>query len=670
MSIEEIFKEFEAIEVKREEKKSEEKKEEKPKFEVTIEPRKEEIKVEPKVEVKVEEIKVPEKIIPIEEEQSIPAKEVYLIFGDKGEGKTTVAFSFPGEILCLSFDRKSSIVKYNMYGNDKRIHIFDVVKLMDYSTPERMLESAEQTYNAILELLTNYPKMYPQPDWVVIDAAQIFHQVCLPENEFVFNHYVPIEIASVKSQSNVLSASGSSKVISKIVRPYSGEVVKINVRGFEVRLTPEHPVLIVRGKVHKMSKEEVQKAMMWVPAKEVRVNDYVIIPRPKEGSSINEIDLNKYVSEYALTHGRKTIKLTLNKDLAKLLGYWLGDGSISWSGIDFYFGKDNKNKICVEEVTNLIKKIFNKQARIVNREVDIQIVFSQLPFAKFLRENFGSNSRDKYIPSWLIEVNEEIIKSFLQGYIMADGCVGKYGIIISTASKRAVYGVLMLLMRLGIMPFVTKVKPSSGHTKSGRKIMGNGGYSIWISRPDAVKLGYNYEISKTHRWYKVYDDFIVARVSKVSTEYYSGFVMNLETEDNTYAVPFIVHNCEWTMRKRHGIGPFEGIANLNVWKERRMYIRDVHYKALNLAKRGIIYTTHAETDEVIISSEIVHKKKVPAWIDVLIYETDYVLMVEFDEKDKNFVVKVVTSKNDKKLPTGKKYIVTGRRFWEVVGVQP
>jgi phosphoenolpyruvate synthase/pyruvate phosphate dikinase len=104
MSIEEIFKEFEAIEIKREEKKPEEKKEEKLKVEVPIELRKEEIKVELKVEAKVEEIKVSEKpLLPIEEEQSVPAKEVYLIFGDKGEGKTTVAFSFPGEILCLSF---------------------------------------------------------------------------------------------------------------------------------------------------------------------------------------------------------------------------------------------------------------------------------------------------------------------------------------------------------------------------------------------------------------------------------------------------------------------------------------------------------------------------------------------------------------------------------------
>jgi hypothetical protein len=124
------------------------------------------------------------------------------------------------------------------------------------------------------------------------------------------------------------------------------------------------------------------------------------------------------------------------------------------------------------------------------------------------------------------------------------------------------------------------------------------------------------------------------------------------------------------MRKRHDIGPFDGIANLNIWKERRMYIRDVHYKALDLAKRGVIYTTHAEFDETIIGAEVIHRKKVPAWVDVLVYETDYVLMTEFDEKDKNFIVKVVTSKNDKKIQSGKRYVVTNRRFWDVVGVMP
>jgi len=243
--------------------------------------------------------------LPIEEETTPPPKTVWLIFGDKGTGKTTTAMSFPGHVLVLSFDRKSSIIKYNMYNNDSRIKVFDVVKLMDYSNPQAMLASSEKTFEAVIQLLDNYPKVYGNPDWVVIDGSQLMQQIC-----------------------------------------------------------------------------------------------------------------------------------------------------------------------------------------------------------------------------------------------------------------------------------------------------------------------------------------------------------------------------EWTMRKRHNIGPFDGISNLNLWKERRAYMRDIHNKSLNLARKGVIYTTYVEKDEVIISGEVVHKKDVPAWVDVLIYETDYVLQTMYNPVTKNFEVKVVTSKNDKLLPSGQIYTVTGRKFWEVVGRTP
>jgi len=243
--------------------------------------------------------------LPLEEETTIPVKTVWLIFGDKGTGKTTTAMSFPGHILVLSFDRKSAIIKYNMYNNDPRIKVFDVVRLMDYSSPEKMLESAERTYEAIIQLLDAYEKVYGKPDWVVIDGAQIMQQIC-----------------------------------------------------------------------------------------------------------------------------------------------------------------------------------------------------------------------------------------------------------------------------------------------------------------------------------------------------------------------------EWTMRKRHNIGPFDGISNLNLWKERRAYMRDIHNKALNLAKCGIIYTTYTEKDRVIIAGETVHEKDVPAWIDVLIYETDFVLQTIYNPVTKKFEVKVVTSKLDKLIPTGATYDVTGKKLWDVIGKNP
>lgn len=141
----------------------------------------EEVTAAPAPPAKVEESAKAELVIEDRElfvEEPVPTKEVWLIFGDKGTGKTTLAMSFPGEILVLSFDRKSAIIKATVYKGDKRIHVFDVVKWMDYSTPQAVVKSAELTFVKLNALLDNYVKHYPQPDWVVIDGAQIFQQIC------------------------------------------------------------------------------------------------------------------------------------------------------------------------------------------------------------------------------------------------------------------------------------------------------------------------------------------------------------------------------------------------------------------------------------------------------------------------------------------------------------
>ncbi|MCW1309283.1 MAG: AAA family ATPase [Candidatus Nanoarchaeia archaeon] len=124
--------------------------------------------------------------------------------------------------------------------------------------------------------------------------------------------------------------------------------------------------------------------------------------------------------------------------------------------------------------------------------------------------------------------------------------------------------------------------------------------------------------------------------------------------------------CEWTMRYRHNIEPFAGISNLNVWKERRLLIRNIHYKALDIANKGVIYTTYTEKDSIVVDGELITQKDVPRWIDVLMFETDYVLYCYVIEGQRKFAVRVVTSKNDSKLRTGMVYDVTDRTLWEVV----
>jgi hypothetical protein len=126
--------------------------------------------------IEIVETKMPE--FKFEEEKHVYPKIVFTIYGDKGVGKTTLSFGFPGKIACLSFDRKSMAPKVNYYKNDSRIKVFDVVKFLNRDT-KYVREASEITYNYVLFLLDNLAKLSDdeKPDWVVIDGVEIMQKI-------------------------------------------------------------------------------------------------------------------------------------------------------------------------------------------------------------------------------------------------------------------------------------------------------------------------------------------------------------------------------------------------------------------------------------------------------------------------------------------------------------
>lgn len=119
---------------------------------------------------------------------------------------------------------------------------------------------------------------------------------------------------------------------------------------------------------------------------------------------------------------------------------------------------------------------------------------------------------------------------------------------------------------------------------------------------------------------------------------------------------------EMVMRYRNGLQPYQGIANLNLWKERRLYIRQIHHKSIEVAKKGIIYTAFTKQHEIIQDGDFITKEDIPRWIDAVMYETDYVIKTYTvqDEKGKRFMIHVDSSKNDQRIKTGETIDVTGR----------
>ena len=130
-----------------------------------------------KIERPVEQPQKP-KSNDIIQEVSNEGGEVYTVYGEKGNGKTFLCYSFPGDIAVLSFDGKSYSIKKHQYDNDERIRVYNAREKLDETTADAWLQTSELTFrhiNEILEQLGN--GKLPKPDWIVIDGHDQYTQI-------------------------------------------------------------------------------------------------------------------------------------------------------------------------------------------------------------------------------------------------------------------------------------------------------------------------------------------------------------------------------------------------------------------------------------------------------------------------------------------------------------
>lgn len=112
---------------------------------------------------------------------------------------------------------------------------------------------------------------------------------------------------------------------------------------------------------------------------------------------------------------------------------------------------------------------------------------------------------------------------------------------------------------------------------------------------------------------------------------------------------------EMVMRGRNKLNPFQGTANRNVWKERKLLLKELHVPALKLAKKGIIYTMYLEKDEIIDEGTLMTKSDIPKWTGIIMTETDIVIKVlrKVDKKTGvGFFAEVLTSKDNDIMKDG------------------
>ena len=221
---------------------------------------------------------------------------------------------------------------------------------------------------------------------------------------------------------------------------------------------------------------------------------------------------------------------TLSLKKAKLIGFFIGDGSCSYRkrkhkyigkkvGEKYYegfcgnFDLNNSNKTILEDFKEILLSEFNVSSEIndyMSHSSVFKLQSSNAELCKWFTKNCYTSYRQKMIPKEILNGSREIMQSFMEGFYIADGWGYDFNepTDITQKSKVCVAGLTHILNVLGVNYKISirKDKPNiqsiilGTHRKNKYYKINNNkskrkGDEVWSNTNTDKKLQYVYDIS-------------------------------------------------------------------------------------------------------------------------------------------------------------------------------
>lgn len=380
---------------------------------------------------------------------------------------------------------------------------------------------------------------------------------CIPEGTEVLSNPEIKTVEQCFVGTPILTHNGNYKKIVKVYkREYSGKIHHITCRNrMFLKLTAEHPVLVVKGKTPKSKvayfKNRIKREKLsvlpkeWISANLIRKGDFVVHRIPtqikdvakielvdkqkletyravlklkSEGKRIGEIQKMLKIPRYRLEgwfyrrwkllelsrHGEKVCKpISLDCDFLRLIGYYLSEGCIGYfkktmpANIIWVFGGSLKEREYVNDVTKILSHKFGLSSNITTINNATRVTVGCAPLARFLSQ-FGTSANIKHLPNWVMLLPSLKQSEIVKGYWRGDGSISKYGISFTSASKILLQQMRLLLMRNGILSSLYTSKNRKKAEIRGRKLPNQISYALyvygWTMRKMANLLGISHPL--------------------------------------------------------------------------------------------------------------------------------------------------------------------------------
>ncbi|HEX6183137.1 MAG TPA: radical SAM protein [Pyrinomonadaceae bacterium] len=236
------------------------------------------------------------------------------------------------------------------------------------------------------------------------------------------------------------------------------------------------------------------------------------------------------------------LSIPLDEDVARLLGFYCAEGSVSSSRarpnshvLNFSFA--HAEAALVEDVGRLLEGRLRVKAARVRRLTTLAVAVNKSSAALLFQTLAGKGSREKRVPQVLFDAHRSVVRAFLDAYVEGDGhryANGKVG--VTTVSRRLAYGIAWLALKLGHLPSIYDAAVTEAGRIQNRPVR---------RAPHQYTVVW-YEGGEATRHVVETEDFYLVPIRGVSSEDYEGDVYNMEVEGehNYLAGFFAVSNCQ------------------------------------------------------------------------------------------------------------------------------
>ncbi|WP_367567247.1 DNA cytosine methyltransferase [Lacrimispora sp.] len=402
---------------------------------------------------------------------------------------------------------------------------------------------------------------------------------CFPAGNLIWTDKGYKNIEDVVCGDRVLTHLGNCKRVYRTIKKNDWKFCNIKIAGTEeFQATLNHPFYARKKKwvnTHKDGKALQYTDMLepqWIKAEELTTEYRVGIPINSEAEIPEWNGTIKYTcNQYGINNSWIENSLSQyleKKDFWWLIGRYLGDGYVSNEKqmVDICCNYDE-----ISEIDEVIKRL---EIPYTTREKNSTFSFliSSKEFCEFVSA-FGIGSLNKSITPEILNLPKNLLQSFLNGYISADGSwdnsLNNPRCQITTVSRKLAYGLQQCLLKAYSRYAGLTVNKHPNSLIEGRTVNSHTAYILVFYKNETNRL--QYKIEDNMAWVNV------KSCNKVNDHQKSIYTLSVEDDESFTVNNVAVHNCTSHSKAKGGKPREKGLRILPwaVYKHAKAILPDV-----------------------------------------------------------------------------------------------